>query len=92
MYMYQGLGQMLTKRLRHHQGCLETPKCAYVIYGQPLNIENAWIETQEIQMYQQVYFEDIVILLWKMVRTLHSSVGKYPSQFPAPSYTTETPT
>ena len=36
MYMYQGLGQMLTKRLRHHQGCSETPKCAYVIYGQPL--------------------------------------------------------
>ena len=38
MYMYQGLGQMLTKRLRHHQGCSETPKCAYVIYGQPPNI------------------------------------------------------
>jgi len=38
MYMYQGLGQMLTKRLRHHQGCSETPKCAYVIYGQPLSI------------------------------------------------------
>ena len=36
MYMYQGLGQMLTKRLRHHQGCSETPKCAYVIYGQSL--------------------------------------------------------
>ena len=34
--MYQGLGQMLTKRLRHHQGYSETPKCAYVIYGQPL--------------------------------------------------------
>ena len=34
--MYQGLGQMLTKRLRHHQGCSETPKCAYVIYGQIL--------------------------------------------------------
>ena len=34
--MYQGLGQMLTKRLRHHQGCSETPKCAYVIHGQPL--------------------------------------------------------
>ena len=36
MYMYQGLGQMLTMCLQHHQGCLETPKCAYVIYGQPL--------------------------------------------------------
>ena len=35
MYMYQGLGQMLTIRLQHHQGCSETPKCAYVIYGQP---------------------------------------------------------
>ena len=34
--MYQGLGQMLTIRLQHHQGCSETPKCAYVIYGQPL--------------------------------------------------------
>ena len=37
---YQGLGQMLTKRLRHHQGCSETPKCAYVIYGQPLVTTN----------------------------------------------------
>ena len=27
---------MLTIRLQHHQGCSETPKCAYVIYGQPL--------------------------------------------------------
>ena len=36
MCVYQGLGQMLTKRLQHHQGCSETPKCAYVIYGQPL--------------------------------------------------------
>ena len=35
MCLYQGLGQMLTKRLQHHQGCSETPKCAYVIYGQP---------------------------------------------------------
>ena len=35
--MYQGLGQMLTMRLQHHQGCSEVPKCAYVIYGQPLN-------------------------------------------------------
>ena len=34
--MYQGLGQMLTMRLQHHQGCSETQKCAYVIYGQPL--------------------------------------------------------
>ena len=46
MCMYQGLGQMLTMCLQHHQGCLETPKCAYVIYGQPLmhltfsNVEN----------------------------------------------------
>ena len=38
--MYQGLGQMLTKRLPHHQGCSETPKCAYVIYGQPLIYSN----------------------------------------------------
>ena len=38
MYMYQGLGQMLTKRLQHHQGCSETPKFAYVIYGQPLRL------------------------------------------------------
>ena len=36
MCMYQGLGQMLTKCLQHHQGCSKTPKCAYVIYGQPL--------------------------------------------------------
>ena len=36
MCMYQGLGQMLTMCLQHHQGCSETPKCAYVIYGQPL--------------------------------------------------------
>ena len=35
--MYQGLGQMLTMCLQHHQGCSETPKYAYVIYGQPLN-------------------------------------------------------
>ena len=34
--MYQGLGQMLTKRLQHHQGCSEAQKYAYVIYGQPL--------------------------------------------------------
>ena len=34
--MYQGLGQMLTMFLQHHQGFSETPKCAYVIYGQPL--------------------------------------------------------
>ena len=34
--MYQGLGQMLTMCLKHPQGCSETPKCAYVIYGQPL--------------------------------------------------------
>ena len=27
---------MLTMCLPHHQGCSETPKCAYVIYGQPL--------------------------------------------------------
>ena len=38
MCMYQGLGQMLTMCLQHHQGCSETPKCAYVIYGQPLSI------------------------------------------------------
>ena len=31
MYMYQGLGQMLTKCLQHHQGCPETPKNADVI-------------------------------------------------------------
>ena len=37
MCMYQGLGQMLTMCLQHHQGCSETPKCAYVIYGQPLS-------------------------------------------------------
>ena len=36
MCMYQGLGQMLTMCLQHNQGCSETPKCAYVIYGQPL--------------------------------------------------------
>ena len=36
MCMYQGLGQMLTMCLQHHQGCSEAPKCAYVIYGQPL--------------------------------------------------------
>ena len=36
MCMYQGLGQMLTMCLQHHQGCSDTPKCAYVIYGQPL--------------------------------------------------------
>ena len=36
MCMYQGLGQMLTMCLPHNQGCLETPKCAYIIYGQPL--------------------------------------------------------
>ena len=30
------VGQMLTMCLQHHQGCLETPKCAYVIYGQHL--------------------------------------------------------
>ena len=35
MCMYQGLGQMLTMCLQHHQGCSENPKCAYVIYGQP---------------------------------------------------------
>ena len=28
--MYQGLGQMLTKCLQHHQGCSETPKSADV--------------------------------------------------------------
>ena len=38
--MYQGLGQMLTMCLQHHQGCSETPKCAYVIYGQPLKAIN----------------------------------------------------
>ena len=37
--MYQGLGQMLTMCLQHHQGCSETPKCAYVIYGQPLSLK-----------------------------------------------------
>ena len=31
---------MLTMRLQHHQGCLETPKYAYVIYGQSLRIKN----------------------------------------------------
>ena len=36
MCMYQGLEQMLTICLQHHQGCSETSKCAYVIYGQPL--------------------------------------------------------
>ena len=36
MSMYEGLGQMLTMCLQHHQGCSETLKCAYVIYGQPL--------------------------------------------------------
>ena len=27
---------LATYTLQHHQGCLGTPKCAYVIYGQPL--------------------------------------------------------
>ena len=36
MCMYQGLEQMLTICLQHYQGCSKTPKCAYVIYGQPL--------------------------------------------------------
>ena len=36
MYMYQGLGQMLTKCLQHHQGCPETPKSADVICERPL--------------------------------------------------------
>ena len=36
MNMYQGLGQMLTKCLQHHQGCPETPKSADVICEQPL--------------------------------------------------------
>ena len=34
--MYQGLGQMLTKCLQHHQGCPETPKSADVICERPL--------------------------------------------------------
>ena len=38
--MYQGLGQMLTMCLQHHQGCSDTPKCAYVIYGQPLTLND----------------------------------------------------
>ena len=41
--MYQGLEQMRTICLQHHQGCSETPKCAYVIYGQPLIQPLAWI-------------------------------------------------
>ena len=36
MYMYQGLGQMLTKCLQHHQGYPETPKSADVICERPL--------------------------------------------------------
>ena len=34
--MYQGLGQMLTKCLQHHQGYPETPKSADVICEWPL--------------------------------------------------------
>ena len=41
--MYQGLEKMLTICLQHHQGCSETPKCAYIIYGQPLIQPLAWI-------------------------------------------------
>ena len=33
--MYQGLGQMLTKCLQHHQGCPDTPKSADVICERP---------------------------------------------------------
>ena len=36
--MYQGLGQMLTKCLQHHQGCPETPKSADVICERPLSM------------------------------------------------------
>ena len=36
--MYQGLGQMLTKCLQHHQGYPETPKSADVICEWPLKV------------------------------------------------------
>ena len=48
MYMYQGLGQMLTKCLQHHQGCPETPKSADVICEWPLTFE--WCDQHYIKL------------------------------------------
>ena len=56
MYMCQGLEQLLTIRLQHHQGCSETPKCAYVIYGQPLNKEKALVGHRE----------NVVVVRWQL--------------------------
>ena len=67
--MYQGLGQMLTKCLQHHQGYPETPKSAYVIYGQPLivnapkqPITSAFL--QNISETCQAYMEPILGVFW----------------------------
>ena len=55
---------MLTMRLQHHQGCSETPKCAYVIYGQPLitaNYRHQLLATDTGQLTSQ-YIADTVKL------------------------------
>ena len=35
-------------RLQHHQGCSGTPKCAYVIYGQPLTLDG-WPKNKRVR-------------------------------------------
>ena len=59
MCMYQGLGQMLTIPLQHHQGCSETPKCAYVIYGQPLStVHSASLECHDVSFCTRRFRDD----------------------------------
>ena len=65
MYMYQGLEQMLTIRLQHHQGCSETQKCAYVIYGQPLiifNIYDTWLLCSTVKV-AKIQFRILTLLI-----------------------------
>ena len=73
MCMYQGLGQMLTMRLQHHQGCSETPKCAYVIYGQPLTSNKTGLKLSQCA------------LNWKMKRQMVCLLSDRQEQLTSPS-------
>ena len=73
--MYQGLGQMLTMCIQHHQGCSETPKCAYVIYGQPLNnCEIPYSFRVVIWMVGEFLDLENLLFLLRLSNDLHSGV------------------
>ena len=63
--MYQGLGQMLTKCLQHHQGCPETPKSADVICERPLRTEKTKQTKTDPKSDRQSESKNWRVLTWR---------------------------